>query len=223
MATMTLQKANAKSKALKTKIDNWYSGAIPMIALYTSANPYIGTIPVDEYEKDITTQWQSINDLLDQYSKYNYAVMNALGTTKVKVPKMIDLTKLDKPIEYEETNIAEAIRRKNVYKDLIDIIPNRLLTFITNTNGKIERSKQSLSKSLLDQVNAQFGPQSTATAKARNEYMNSIKDQYEVKIINPLELERIVPKIKDKLESYIVDIDSTLSHAFEITEIEVED
>lgn len=68
MAKMTLQKANAKSKALKKKIDNWYDNNNPMIAYYTTANPYIGTIPIDQYEEDIKSQWQSINDLLDRKS-----------------------------------------------------------------------------------------------------------------------------------------------------------
>ena len=223
MAKMTLQKANAKSKALKKKIDNWYDNNNPMIAYYTTANPYIGTIPIDQYEEDIKSQWQSINDLLDQYAKYNYTVMNTLGTVKVKVPKMITITNIDKPTEYEETNIAEAIRRKNLYRELSIVFVGTLINFIKNTNGKIERQKETLNKQLLAQVNSQFGPQSTATAKARNEYTNSIKDQYELKLINPLDLERLVPKLKEKLDSYVVEIDSTLSHIFETTEVEVED
>ena len=130
MAKMTLQKANAKSKALKKKIDNWYDNSNPMIACYTIANPYIGTIPIDIYEEDIKSQWQSINDLLDQYAKYNYTVMNTLGTVKVKVPKMITITNIDKPTEYEETNIAEAIRRKNLYRELSIVFVGTLINFM---------------------------------------------------------------------------------------------
>lgn len=224
MRQMTLQKANTKRKALKVKLESLNPC---LLGFYKGDTKFVNGKTIEEYTESLSSEWNSICDMYSEYRKLNKAIMNALGTVKVKVPKDISLNKLFKSneYEYEETNIAEAINRKQFYSSLIynDGLYYKISNNYKNTINKFDLLQEDSMNKLDLKVNTQFNSSSTASAKARKEYEESIKPNYEMHLIDPNKLYTIITNFKDQIDNYLVEIDSIISNIYETTTIEVED
>lgn len=230
---MTIRKANADRKLIDSQINKIINDIkynnFALIGIYQSNKPLIGMLSPKEYEEQIKSNWQKINDLLIRREKLNFAVMKAYGGFSqdgiydvfVQVPKFVGFDKSSS--ETQVLTIAQAIARKNLFKDTILNLVVSIQQIAKDAAAHFEKMTNQAHKDMLDQINKQFGPESSQTAKQRIEYTDSIKDQYIVNKIDPLNLYIRISDIKDNIMEYINNIDSILSKATETTEVEVED
>lgn len=222
MRQMSLQKANNKRKALLTKLNSYNK---PIEAFYVGQVTYLGDKPVQELREELKANWDSLADIYSEYRKFNKAVMNALGTTKVSVPKEFNLHSLTISKEKEETNIAEAINRKQFYKNLLcsNGLYNELTCNHTEIVRKINLTIVNEKEKLSSKIDSQFGPSSTASPKARKEYEDSIKCNYEVNVLDPNKMGDKIKLFKEAIDDYLVEVDSAISNVFENTIIDIDD
>lgn len=223
METMTLRKANAERKDIDKRLNSLLTDKNTLfMAFYSTKKPFVGTLSPSETEKTINANYQSITDLIRRREKLNKAVLEANALTKVKVPKFINLEKYD-PTDLEEISIAAAINRKKYYSNFINTIllnslKNSLKYTLINYNDLLDNMNAEYERN----ISNQFGVTSTQSSKARVEYAESIKDNYKVTLINPLNLEEKIDKINNMVLDYIRDIDSIISNACENTTITIE-
>lgn len=223
METMTLRKANAERKDIDKRLNSLLVDKNTLfMAFYSTKKPFVGTLSPSETEKTINANYQSITDLIRRREKLNKAVLEANALTKVKVPKFINLEKYD-PTDLEEISIAAAINRKKYYSNFINTIllnslKNSLKYTLINYNDLLDNMNAEYERN----ISNQFGVTSTQSSKARVEYAESIKDNYKVTLINPLNLEEKIDKINNMVLDYIRDIDSIISNACENTTITIE-
>ncbi len=223
METMTLRKANAERKDIDKRLNSLLVDKNTLfMAFYSTKKPFVGTLSPSETEKTINANYQSITDLIRRREKLNKAVLEANALTKVKVPKFINLEKYD-PTDLEEISIAAAINRKKYYSNFINTIllnslKNSLKYTLINYNDLLDNMNEEYERN----ISNQFGVTSTQSSKARVEYAESIKDNYKVTLINPLNLEEKIDKINNMVLDYIRDIDSIISNACENTTITIE-
>ena len=230
MAKMTIRRANHERKMLDKKIqdlgDKTLSGSNALLGYYQKFHPFIGTKSAEEFEKTVKENWQSLNDLIARREKLNRAVMMANATTMVTVPKFVTLDqKLDlgEEVKTEEISISSAIARKQYYLTILKGLMENIRSHTTGVANKFAADTKRLNKDMVDQLNKQFGPESSQNAEARIKYQEGIKSNFEVVLIDPLKMEDRTKAIRDYLDAYIIEIDSIISKATETTEIEVED
>ena len=230
MATMTIRRANHERKNLDAKINSLSrlieNGDNALLGYYQRFNPFIGTKTNEEFEKLVKENWQSLNDLIARREKLNRAVMIANATTMVEVPVFVALDQnlaLEKDVKTEQISIAAAIARKQYYQSVLKSLMSSIKRHVTNIATRFASDTKKLNKEMMDQLNKQFGPESTQNAEARVKYQQSIKENYEVILLDPLKMEDRVKAIYDYIDKYVIEIDSLISHATETTEVEVED
>lgn len=223
METMSLRKANAKRKNIDKEIANILNDKSNyFINLYTSKKKFVGILTPEKASERITSLYQSLTDMIAYREKLNVAVLKANANTMVKVPKFINLETVDLD-DTEEISIAAAINRKKYYEDFLKsyylrIIKDNLNTTINRFND-ISKAMEELYQR---DITNQFGIGSSQSAKARLEYAESIKHNYEAVLIDPLNLQDKIDKISQMINSYIVEVDSIISNACENTMVTIE-
>lgn len=230
MATMTIRRANHERKNLDAKINSLShlieNGDNAFIGYYQRFNPFIGTKSSEEFEKLVKENWQSLNDLIARREKLNRAVMAANATTMVEVPMFVSLDQkfgIGEDVKTEQISIAAAIARKQYYQNVLNSLMSSIKRQVTNVATNFAANTKKLNKEMMDQLNKQFGPESTQNAEARIRYQQSIKENYEVILLDPLKMEDRVKAIYEYIDKYVIEIDSIISRATETTEVEVED
>lgn len=230
---MTVRKANADRKLIDSQLGNISKqiacDELMLIGIYQSNKPIINLMTPKEYEEKIKSSWQRINDLLLRREKLNAAVMRVFGGFNnteeprvwVEVPKFEGF---DKPMSsIQKITIAQAIARKNYFKTPIMDLINRIQAQARRVSDQYDKWCEKADKDFKTQINSQFGPESSQTAKQRIEYADSIRGQYTVNKIDPLNIAHKTEEIRIQVLDYINTIDSILSKATETFEVEIED
>ena len=228
---ITLRKANADRKAIDKKIDDIVSnitkkGKKSLIGLYQTVNPTIGTMSPEEYKQDIISTWQKLNDLIVERNKLNDVVMAANGGTNMETATLVEVKavrSLLKTGEVEKLTIAQAIARKKYIINTLLPMVAKLTVHVSNRVDNYNRTKEDMQFKLMDQVNHQFGPESSASAKARTEYQEAISKNYDITLVDPIKAVDKMDAAKEFLNDYVNTIDSVISNATETTMVEVED
>ena len=233
MQKMTLRKANADRKVIDKDVQRLIreltGGEKGLIAYYRKVRPIIGTLTPQEVEDDIKSLWQKLNDLIARREKLNKVVMKGYSgaatfedSFMVEVPVFKSLDQIDETAT-EKISISAAIARKAYYsKVLLDLLAN-LSQAVNMKVRAFEKEQTKLEQELKNQVNAQFGPESSTNAKGRVEYADHIKGDYELVLIDPLKIVKKLDEASEKVREYVANIDSKISNATEINEVEVDD
>lgn len=230
---MTIRKANADRKSVDKEIRllvNDLSGTNKnLIAFYRKSRPIIGTLTPQEVEDDIKSLWQKLNDLIHRREQLNTATMRGLSGVAtfsesflVEVPVFKSLDTIDET-NTEKISIAAAIARKAYYSDVLIQHLQALSNSVASKVSEFDRYSQQMEAECKKQVNTQFGPESSTNAKGRVEYAEQIKGDYEVVLIDPLKIVKRLETATEAVRKYISEIDSKISNATEINEVEVED
>lgn len=236
MATiMTLRKLNATRKLIDKELlrlnNDIHTNRTVMVGYYNASKKYIGITPIEDFVKNCTAIWQQFNDLLIRRNYLNEMTLcfygglsntpDAGNPLAVKVHKFIGFDK--KSNEFEYLTIAQAISRKKWFENSVYTFLRTMLAQVDHIEKTFEKAQEKAKIDLKNQINSQFGPESSQTAKQRTEYEESIKENYEIKLIDPIDIK---PKLNDAIkfvEEYLNNIDSVISKATEMTEVEVAD
>lgn len=210
--TLTIRKALAEKKLLDNKIKK-FSENLELVFIYSSAEPYHNGLPIDEAKLKVESNFQSINDLITRREAINKAILDANAVNKIEVKKFAGFDSLESG-ETEEISLANAINRKNYYKEILLPIVKKLEEKTIKTHCELDIS----------------------VSKAREISRNIIENRYQDKTNIPkdlsdlieVEFKRLEPKIaglnnslervrswRDAIEDYIANIDVELSGATE--------
>lgn len=222
---MNIRKANHDRKEIDSQLrdlkNDIGSGRRSVIAYYRKMNPMFGSLTVEDMSKEITATWQKINDLVKRREQLNRAVMLANATTMITVPKFVDLASIS--TDTEQITLAGAIARKKYYASVLMEFAQMIDGQIRSTEVRYAHDTNEYARALKAQVNQQFNSESTQAAKARIEYEETLRPQYELVWLNPIDAKAKIRTVIETISKYLSEIDSLISNATETTEIEVED
>lgn len=235
MAKMTLRKVAADRKLCDAKITKLgsaiVSGSLAFSGFMVANKPKIAGLDKDEFAEKCKSNWQQFCDLVDRRDTLNSLNVQYFGgrdsveegsTFIVKIPKFRGCNEFVTS-EMECLTIAQAISRKTYINNFLRPCLAKFIDVADKTLKDYERKVETQNEELLKQVNKQYGSDSTQTSKQRIEYQEAMKPLFAVTLIDPLNIKEILFKAIDNLESYVNTIDSAISKATELTEIEVPD
>ena len=173
--------------------------------------------------------------MINRYNALCNALIDVNAKTMVKVPKFKSIDKIlsdkEDKIEMEEISIAQAINRKDFYKN---IYKNNILTFLHRSyTSSIEDNSKTKTKAknvITHELEKRF-PVDAVNGKANNwsdskytEAKESLEKAHEVVLIDPLNLVSLggFHKVAAYINSYLIEIDDILNVANVTTFVEFE-
>ncbi len=214
---MTITEALAKLKLYEKKLDK----LINQVSSRSSDTKFVdyrigenkrGVI-TGKTEEELRREGQSFLDkyfaLLQNFKKLKSAVAQSNALTKVTIAG-------------KEYTVVEAIERKRsiMYeKVIIEALESQLSDVKNKVAKENERAKENLSRMLEAKLSSEA---KNSGAKEIEDLAKSLFDLYEAKMIDPLELEKIVEKLTNDVEKFENEVDIALSIVNAKTMIDVD-
>lgn len=206
---MTIHKALSELKTLDARIEKAIRGTSFVFANKHS-NATVNGVKVSDVCDLIKSSYQSINDLMARRSAIKKAVMLSNAVTKVTIGGA-------------EYTVAEAIEIKNnaipMMKNLLtkmNLDNSNAATEARRGNGdNLETRADAYVKTLYE--NADMKNASDQIKKVREDFIAS----QTVEIVDPIGITDEMKKLEDKINAFVVDVDSALSVSNALTEIEI--
>lgn len=210
--TLTIRKALAEKKLLDSKIKK-LSENLELAFIYSSTEPYHNGLSINDAKNKIEREFQSINDLIKRREAINKAILDANAVNKITVKKFTGFDSLEDN-KTEEISLANAINRKNYYKEILLQITKNL--------------EEKTIKVYCDLDNSTKKAREIARVIIENRYQDKTNMPKDLSELIESEFKRLEPKItglnksiervqmwRDVIEDYIANIDVELSGATE--------
>lgn len=206
---MTIHKALSELKTLDARIEKEIRGT-QFVFANKHSNATVNGVKISEFCEQIKSSYQSINDLMARRSAIKKAVMLSNAVTKVTIGG----------IEY---TVAEAIEIKNNAIPLMKKLYTKLSgdnyearnTAQMSNGERLETRADAYVKTLYE--NADMKNASDQIKKVREDFIAS----QTVEIVDPIGITDEMKKLEDKINAFIVDVDSALSVSNALKEIEI--
>lgn len=206
---MTVHKALSELKTLDSRIEKAMN-SVPFAFANKHGNGTVKGITVSAYSAEIKSAYQSVTDLMERRNAIKRAVTLSNATTKVTVGG-------------NEYTVAEAIEVKNHAIPLMKSLYNKLAKddavargIATNGNGEaLEQRADAYIKSLYE--NADMKNMSEEVKKVRADFIAS----QTIDVVDPIGIAGETKKLEEKINAFVVDVDSALSVSNALTEIEI--
>lgn len=207
---MTVHKALAELKILndrinKTILDGVYCGA------NKHSSKKIGGIPIEEFQKNIQSNYDKVTDLINRYQALKRTVTLSNAVTKVEICG-------------KEYTVAEAIWMKNHGIEKENLLVGAMINQYNSSQAEINRQNGAdLEKRADDYVTALYGGKegknSAADAeKTRQEFITN--NSYE--LIDPICVLEKIEMLQKKTADFMAEVDAALSVSNSLTEITIE-
>lgn len=206
---MTIHKALSELKTLDARIEKEIKNTTFAFANKHS-NGTVDGVKISEVCDEIKANYQSINDLMARRSAIKKAIMLSNAVTKVIIGG-------------NEYTVSEAIEIKNHAIPMLRMLYTKMHVDISNArvtskncNGDaLESRADSYIKTLYE--NADMKNASDQIKRVREDFIAS----QTVEIVDPIGITDEMKKLEDKINAFVVDVDSALSVSNALTEIEI--
>lgn len=212
--TMTVHKALAELKVMDSRIVNTINAGFYVTANKHS-NEKIKGKSIDDFKTNAKAQNDKVNDLINRRNAMKRAVVLSNATTKVTIGDT-------------QYTVAEAIELKNHGLEFKKLYMNALNTqklmaekeILGNSGDAIERRAE---RFILDAIQAQpkdskMSVDSDSMKTLRKEYIaNNTYD-----LIDPLGVDGVIEKLREEIDTFSTEIDSSLSVSNALTTITFE-
>lgn len=207
---MTITRALGELKLLSSKIEDKINGSTFVIANLKSSNK-VGYADKKDVISNMLSDYQSVNDLIERRKRIKSAIVESNSKTQVVIN--------GKPM-----TVAEAIERKtsiDFEKGLLNKISSQYNIAVSSANAQNEKVKNQIDVMLIQMLGSE-GKQ-----KAKEEDIDIIakpyKEKYEYELVNPLNVEKLIEKLKSDINGFLTEVDYILSESNCITKITIQD
>lgn len=213
--TMTLRKALQERKLLDKQIEDT---KVAEFFAVSTANEFVYGLSVNDYEKKVLAEVQSLNAKILRREALNKAIMLANATESIVVPK---LDGLKATTETEKVNFATAIGRKAFYEHILDTLLMRIATAQQKATNEYSKAIREVDTKITERMNMEFSGATNIGNKQRQEREEQLEEQYKVTYLDVYGFGSSLWKTKELVEKYLLDIDSSLGSATETTIITI--
>lgn len=207
---MSVHKALAERKTLESRIGTAINTS-RFINVNKHSNEKIEGLPVEDYKKTLQGAWDKVSDLIKRQEAINRAVTLSNAVTKVKIGE-------------DEYTVAEAIWMKNhgmefyeKLKRILEMQHAQAVSTIADKNGK--ELEERAEKYVIGLYGSKEGKTSTEDfEKTKKDFLTS--NSYD--LIDPIKVQEKIEWLEQKINNFMVDVDSALSVSNAVTEITIE-
>lgn len=177
-----------------------FQGRVPNMALATRKQK-------TEFEAHTKEKMQSVKDLSDRRTKIKSAIMKSNSETTVKIAG-------------KEYFVIDAIEKKAAIK-YDKFLLKRMRENFTHIKKQMDENKADLEKRIESMINSTLGTEKKIDEKTYNQIANPVLDANELKIIDPIGIEKAIEKLDNEIAEFESEVDFTLSESNSKTEIEI--
>lgn len=210
MERMTLHRALSELKLIDSRIEKQITEIEPS-GLMQVGKLVNNFYKKEDFESSAKSSLQSVNDLIDRKNKIKSAIVNANSLTKLVVAG-------------KEMTIADAINYKSVIQFKKDLLKHLHEQHI-NVKSVFNRENEKINTTALDNAKIVLGRQGDDKVKPTDEDVKAIVDPFvkrnEWHIVDPLNVEDLIIKMRSEIQAFELDVDSALSEINAITFIEI--
>lgn len=205
--TLTLTKALVELKLLTKRIEKKVQALDP-VAVKKGFKFEASVKSQNDFERNAKADWQSINDLIARRRKIKTALVMANSATEVEVAG-------------EKMTIAEAIERKNML-DVERDIAKQMRRKLISAQEKVDGHNREMESKLMKLLEATYAKRDSQLSKEDYDRIaKPFNESNEAKIIDPLNCEKTVQQMEDKIERFFAEVDVCLSIANATTTITI--
>lgn len=207
--TMTVHEALSELKVIGARIDKEIN-VITFVTTNKHSNTKINGQPIADFENDIKSSYQKINDLIKRRTAIKKAVVRSNANTEVTIGN-------------EVMTVAEAIEFKNIGIEYYERILYKMSMRYTEAQSLINTANSKLQSQAEDYVVRLFGNKekdgtdSSTIEKIKKDYV----EVNTVDLIDPLNIKKEIEKLNDKIDAFKSKVDSALSVSNATTIIEI--
>lgn len=207
---MTVHQALCELKTLDARIDKAISGTVFAYANKHS-NTRVGGLPIEKYNEEIKSAYQSANDLIARRDAIKRAVVLSNATTRITVGG-------------REYTVAEAIEMKNKGIPIL----NKLLKKLDTDSRRARRDADENNGEMLEIRADEYVKSLYASADMKNlsEDIKRVRSEFitsqTVEGVDPININGEMEKLEKRINEFTVGIDSALSVSNALTEISVD-
>lgn len=208
--TMTIHKALCELKTLDDRIHKELDNGRFAFA-NKAANKVVWGVDINGFIEQQKSKYQSVTDLINRKNAIKRAVINSNATTTVT-------------IDGTEYFVAEAIYMKDSGMELLQAVLNKLEIDVSRSQRDISSNNGEALEQRADQhiatlySNYDKKDMSEAMKQSREEF---IRSQTYV-LVDAVGAEKKIEELRDKINKFMVEIDSALSVSNALTTIEIE-
>lgn len=208
--TMTIHKALCELKTLDDRIHKELDNGMFAFA-NKQANKVVCGVDVNSFIEHQKSKYQSATDLINRKNAIKRAVINSNATTTIT-------------IDGTEYFVAEAIYMKDSGMQLLQAVLNKLEIDVSRAQRDIFSNNGESLEQRADQhiatlySNYDKKDMSEAMKQSRDEF---IRSQTYV-LVDAVGVEKKITELRDKINKFMVEIDSALSVSNALTTIEIE-
>ena len=208
--TMTVHKALAELKVLDKRIRSAIS-EVTYVTCAKKSNTKIGGVPIEDYERDIVSKYQKVNDLIARQSAIKRAVVLSNATTKVVVCDI-------------EFTVAEAIEMKTRGVQFKKELMRKLSRDFAKAKSTTDHENSILVDARADEyVRNMYG---NSDMKGLSEDAKKTRDDFieaqTMRLVDPIDVSAEIDKLDDWISKFDAEVDSALSVSNAITELTIE-
>ncbi len=170
-----------------------------------------GIYTKEDFEENAKAKLQSANDLIARRNAIKSAIVAANAVTQVTIGG-------------KTYTIAEAINFKHEItykKKMVEVLTRKH----NAAKGKVLTANEDLSTKALEQTKAYLGRPNDANAKKTDadisEMYSNIYARLELSLVDPLNAESLIEKLKNEITSFETEVDAVLSEINAVTMIEI--
>lgn len=205
--TLTLTKALVELKLISKRIDKRLDSLEP-VAIKKGGKFEASIKSQSQFERDAKAAWQSLSDLLTRRRKIKTALVMANATNTVQIAG-------------ETMTIADAIERKNML-DIERNIVKQMRSKLLVAQSKVDTHNRMMEAKLLQLLEATYAKRESQLSKDDYDRIaNPFQESNEAKLVDPLNCDKTVQAMEDKLEKFHAEVDVCLSIANAKTEITI--
>lgn len=203
---MTIHRALAELKLLDKRIDKQIKDSVPFCVVKKKDEKQVNGMSLEEYNKKVEGNFNAIIDLIKRRELIKAKIMHSNTITKVNVAG-------------EEMTVAEAIERKNTIEYKKKLL-NRLRADLQMALDEMENGNIILLDKLESFLEATLGD--NPSSKEIETVSEMFKEKNELKLYNPINIEKKIEKLEEEIEDFLMEVDFVLSESNSKTTIEID-
>jgi hypothetical protein len=208
MEKMSITRALAQLKLLDSRIRKEIAKA-RFVGIYQNRNKVIGgtNLSKGDFEKNALADKQSIDDLIERRRVIKSKILLSNAITKVTVAG-------------NNYFVVEAIERKNSIEYEKELLTTMRAQY-RDVMQEIQVNNTKLDEQIDQMVKTNLGADKQVTKNDYDNVANPIREQNELKLSDPVGLEKRVEQLDKQIDEFLSEVDFVLSESNSKTEIEV--
>lgn len=206
---ISVARALKELKTINARIQNKIYETSFIAGVKKSSKKVNNVLTREEFEKDVKSSYDSITALIERRKQLKSAIVKSNAETKVLIGN----------IEY---TVADAIERKQsieLDKMLLNLMQKQYNNVVANVQKNNDLVEEKLNNLIAQSLSSGVDKKDTAMSGFAEAYRND--NQFEV--VDPLVLKTKIDALREYIENFDSECDSTLSESNAVTKILIAD